>query len=339
MSHKILSITTGMFKTLRYCTAAVLLSASVPMVVHGDDSIKVLASIKPLALMANDLGLTWQAPIIPDGVNIHDFTLRPSQVKRVNEADMVVWLGAELEPHLAALMEKVPSNKQVILSPDTVSVTALHDEHKNDNHAHEQEHEQATHTDHEKHEDNKDHDEHDGHEDHEGHAHGDMHVWTNPNFIANGMEVLAHAIGAAHPALEHELVHTAEQQIHELHEIIEAMHLQFDNLPKGKGYLVYHDALHPFEEAMELSTLASFTDTNDVKTGARGLAKIQTLVSENKVACVLMDPESNADLVNRVATDVAQVNIDILGWYIVPNGSSQVEYFTQLANAFDTCFQ
>ncbi len=40
--------------------------------------------------------------LLPDGASEHDYSLRPSDVKRLQNADLVVWIGPEME----AFMDK-----------------------------------------------------------------------------------------------------------------------------------------------------------------------------------------------------------------------------------------
>ena len=35
--------------------------------------------------------------LLPDGASEHDYSLRPSDVKRLQNADLVVWIGPEME--------------------------------------------------------------------------------------------------------------------------------------------------------------------------------------------------------------------------------------------------
>ncbi|NKI18351.1 zinc ABC transporter substrate-binding protein [Spongiibacter sp. KMU-166] len=65
-------------------------------------ALRVVASIQPLALLAADIGgdaievELLQAP----GQSPHDFQLRPSDMKRLAAADLVLWFGPALEHHL-----------------------------------------------------------------------------------------------------------------------------------------------------------------------------------------------------------------------------------------------
>jgi len=66
---------------------------------------KVAATIPPLAGLVVEIMRGVEAPIalVPANVEPHDFTLRPSQISAVRDADIVFAVGLELEPWLARI--------------------------------------------------------------------------------------------------------------------------------------------------------------------------------------------------------------------------------------------
>lgn len=59
----------------------------------------VVASLKPVGFIASAIadGVTETEVLLPDGASEHDYSLRPSDVKRLQNADLVVWVGPEME--------------------------------------------------------------------------------------------------------------------------------------------------------------------------------------------------------------------------------------------------
>ncbi|XNM76050.1 metal ABC transporter solute-binding protein, Zn/Mn family [Escherichia coli] len=55
----------------------------------------VVASLKPVGFIASAIadGVTETEVLLPDGASEHDYSLRPSDVKRLQNADLVVWIG------------------------------------------------------------------------------------------------------------------------------------------------------------------------------------------------------------------------------------------------------
>ena len=80
---------------------------------------KVAATIPPLAELATEImrGAGAPAALMPANVEPHDFTLRPSQISAVRNADIIFAVGLELEPWLA----RVDGDFTVIKLGETIS--------------------------------------------------------------------------------------------------------------------------------------------------------------------------------------------------------------------------
>lgn len=63
---------------------------------------RILVSNKPLALIAATTYPTEQIDIlVPDGMSPHDYSLRPSDIGKIRQADKILWAGDHMEPYLA----------------------------------------------------------------------------------------------------------------------------------------------------------------------------------------------------------------------------------------------
>ena len=145
---------------------------------------KVVTDIAPIqALVAKVMdGVGSSKQLLPANVSPHDYAMRPSEARALQNADLVVWVGAELTPMLedsieslagaAATLELLHLNGTRELEfreSETFLEMSLGGK---DHHDHGDDH-QDEHTDHDDHEEHDDHDGHahkdDDHADHEGH--------------------------------------------------------------------------------------------------------------------------------------------------------------------------
>ena len=171
--------------------------------------IKVVASIKPIHSLASYLmdGVNKPGLIVDGYASPHGFALKPSHAKMLQEADLIFWVGEDLENFLEKPLGSIAKKAEKIELLEIKGLTKLkfrernifdghddhghkeddHDEHAkkddHDDHDHDKEgHKEDDHDDHDK-EGHKedDHDDH-GHDEHEGHAHGefDPHIWLDP---------------------------------------------------------------------------------------------------------------------------------------------------------------
>lgn len=106
-------------------TLVVLLSAAFvlglrPTYAQATESTKavtVLASVHPLALVAASVvPLENMKVLLPEGMTPHDFSLRPSDVAVIQNADVIVWAGAKAEPYLASFARRWPNKVWIDVS-------------------------------------------------------------------------------------------------------------------------------------------------------------------------------------------------------------------------------
>jgi zinc transport system substrate-binding protein len=75
----------------------------------------VLVSVHPLALLVKSAWPTLNVTsLVASNQSPHDFSLKPSDMRRVVKADMVIWIGADIEPFLVNLMRN--KDRQIQLS-------------------------------------------------------------------------------------------------------------------------------------------------------------------------------------------------------------------------------
>ena len=153
----------------------------------------IVTSIKPVSMVvaaiAGDHAEIQQ--IVSSTASPHDFAMRPSDLRKINNADTVVWVGESLERFLEKPLENAGKEASSIewLALDGMKLHNFAEEHHHD----EEESGDADHEEHDEHEDHEKHDEHES-EGHEGHHHDgvDPHVWLSPD----NARVLAKAVAA-----------------------------------------------------------------------------------------------------------------------------------------------
>lgn len=87
---------------------------------------RILVSNKPLALIA---AATYPADqidiLVPDGMSPHDYSLRPSDIGRIRQADKVLWAGDHIEPYLAKFAEQT-SNTEWLNATELMQTLGLY---------------------------------------------------------------------------------------------------------------------------------------------------------------------------------------------------------------------
>jgi zinc transport system substrate-binding protein len=250
--------------------------------------------------------------LIVDGyASPHGFSMKPSHAKMLQNADLIFWIGEDLEGFLEKPLKSIAKKAEKIELIEIKGLNVLKfrernifDEHDHDDHddhgKKEDDHDDHDHDEHAKKEEHDDHDDHDGHE---GHAHGeyDLHIWLDPmnaKVILN--EMVEHLI-ENDPTNEAKYKSNLDKALKEIDKLtIEVM----TDLNNSVSSIVFHDAYQYFEKRFNVNILGAFTVNTDVMPGAEQLAEIREIIEHDKVACIFSEPQFNRDIINAVAKDM-----------------------------------
>ena len=244
--------------------------------------VKVVASIKPIHSLASYLmdGIGKPDLIVDGYASPHGFAMKPSHAKMLQEADIIFWVGEDLENFLVKPLSSIAKKAEKIELMEIKGLEILKFRERNifDDH----DHDEHGHDDHGKKED--DHDDH-GHDDHEGHAHGefDPHIWLDP---VNAKVILKEM---AEHLIENDEKNSATYKKNlakALKDIDKLIKDTKSELSKSVASIVFHDAYQYFEERFNVNILGAFTVNTDVMTGAEQLAEIREFNEHDKVASV-----------------------------------------------------
>lgn len=300
-------------------------------------SAAVITSIRPLGFIASAIadGVTPTEVLLPDGASPHDYALRPSDVQRLQSAELVIWVGPEMEAFLGKPLAKVSPEKLITLS----ALPAIKSElEKEAGHDHEDDHGQA-HDDHGKGHDHS----HAAHDDgDDGHHHGEynMHIWLSP-------EMTKQAAIAIHAKLLELMPQNKDKLDANLLYFTDKIGQADEKIVKmlapvqGKEYFVFHDAYGYFEKHYGLSPLGHFTVNPEIQPGAQRLHQIRTQLVEHKAVCVFAEPQFRPAVINAVAkgTDVRSGVLDPLGSNIALGRDSYADFLLQLSNQYVSCLE
>ena len=302
-------------KKLKKLSFALSILSILTFFTPANAELKVVTSIKPIHSLASYLmdGIGKPELIVDGYASPHGFSMKPSHAKMLQNADLIFWVGEDLENFLEKPLKSIAKKAEKIELIEIKGLNVLKfrernifDEHDHDDHGHddhgkkEDDHDDHDHDDHGKKEEHDDHDDHDGHE---GHAHGefDPHIWLDTmNAKAMLNEMAEHLIenDSKNEAKYKSNLDKALKDIDKL--TIEVM----TELNNSVSSIVFHDAYQYFEKRFNVNVLGAFTVNTDVMPGAEQLAEIREIIEHDKVACVFSEPQFNPDIINAVAKDM-----------------------------------
>ena len=233
---------------------------------------QVLVSIKPLQLIATAIAGDQLVinRLLDPAASPHQYQLKPSEARKLIEADAIIWIGPDLETFLSHVIRNTSSKTTLaltqqpaikkLLSP-TGGGPATHD------HAH--------HTDH-------------AHEN--GHGETDAHIWLSPNLaLATAREMVS---------LFSELLPKQRQFFQQRLQTFESALAQTDVANQkrlkplqSRGLLVTHDGYGHFIRHYGLNQTGALTLNPERQPGARHIAELRQMLLARKTQCILVEPQ------------------------------------------------
>ena len=251
----------------------------------------------------------------------HTYALKPSQARRLQEADLVFWVGNTLEPFLQKPLESIASKATTVTLMDADGLNQItfregsaFDAHGHDDHKGHDDHDE--HDDHKGHDDHDEHDDHKGHDDHDDHAHGayDPHIWLDPINAKVLVHDIEEALVASDPANAAIFKANADRIMANLDALVAEIDATLDPV-KSQGFIVFHDAYQHFEQRFGMSAVGSITVSPEVLPGAERVRELQEKVRGSNASCVFSEPQFEPKLVATITenTDAGTGVLDPLG--------------------------
>lgn len=285
--------------------------------------VRLLTSIKPLQLIAAAVQGDLGSPevLLPPGASPHHYALRPSDVRRVREADLLYWIGPDLESFLPRVL--AGRAKPAVATQD---LAGLHLRHFGDSHAV--------------------HDEHDEHKVADQHDHDhrpgnlDAHLWLLP---ANARVIavqMAADLARVDPANAARYQANAQAFGERLSALDQRLQTRLNGVV-GKPYFVFHEAYDYFEAAYGLKHAGVFSVLGEVQPGARHVAAMRERLQQTGPTCVFSEPPLRPRLAETLSAGlpVTLAELDAMGGALPVDANGYEALLENLANELAGCLE
>jgi len=283
----------------------------------------VIVSLPPLhSLVAAIMGDTGEPHLmLRGGRSPHNAALRPSDLKRLRDATIIVWVGPTLENFLAKPLAAFQNRSAIITLLDLQSMQRLArragtswDQHQHQHHHH--------------------------HEAPRGLSDRgiDPHVWLSPiNAIAIARSV-AEALILEDPANSTSYKRNTRNLIMRIGALEERLGKSLAPVRRDP-YLVFHDAFQYFERHFALQALGAVSINPERRSGARRLTEIRRRIEQSAVRCVFREPQFPPRILNTLTqgTKTRIGILDPLGAAIPPGPNHWFTLMSDLGAALVGC--
>ena len=315
-------------------------------------SATIVTSIKPLGFIASAIAneVTDVDVLVPTGASPHDYNLKPSDAQKLKSAEMVVWIGEDVDLFLDKSIDDL-DYKKVLTIKDIAAIEPFlmkgeHHHHHGEGDAHEHSHEGHHHA-HEGHDHKHAHGDHDHKHDHahEGHEHHhdddasiNWHVWYSPDISKVVAQRIASKLVKQYPEKKALIEKNVAEFDRTLAETSVKIKAQLESV-KDKGFYVFHDAYGYFNQAYGLNQTGYFTINPLVAPGAKTLAKINEEIAEHKVSCLFAEPQFTPKVIESLskATQVKVGRLDPMGDSVKAEGNPYAAFLQFTADSYSQC--
>ncbi|MFH1805172.1 MAG: zinc ABC transporter substrate-binding protein [Pseudomonadota bacterium] len=308
-------------RTLAITTALACSTSLGASIAQADQAPNVVVTIKPVHSLASAImeGVGEPVLLLDGAASPHSYSLRPSEARSLNEANLVIYVADNLESFLEKPLQSLAGKAHQLELIDVLGMHVLAvraggawetHSHGDDDHDHEHgDHAEHEHDDHDEEDHDHDHEGHDHeeHGDHDEHDHdhagqNDPHLWLD---IHNG-ETIARAIAAE--LTEIDMAHAAQYETNlqallaKLETLEGDLQKRLDSV-KDLPFVVFHDAYQYLEHGFGLTAVGSITVSPEQTPGVQRLHEIEDKIKSTGAQCVFAEPQFRPAIVDAVVAD------------------------------------
>jgi zinc transport system substrate-binding protein len=297
---------------IRHLLTAALLTTIATSTAHAE--LNVIASIRPIHSLVSAVMKDVGAPaLIVDGANSpHTYTLKPSDAEALSKANVVFWVGDELEAFLKKPLKALSSNATTVSLIEIDGVKTLP---------------------------TREGDGFEAHEDHDAHAHEehDAHIWLDPENAKAIVRKAAEVLATADAGNATKYRANAEATLAR----IDTLSAEIASSLKGNTnkFIVFHDAYQYFEKRFNMPASGAISIHPENPPGAKAIRAIRNRLTSENIACVYAEPQFDTKLVNIIieGTEVKTGVLDPEGANLDSGPELYFNLLRNLANNIKGC--
>ena len=278
--------------------------------------VKVVATIKPIhSLVAGVMDGLGSPSLIVDGSNSpHNFSLKPSHAKMIEDAEIIFWVGEDLETFMIKSLESIANNATKVSFMDLDSIIKLKFKEENILEV-------------------------EGYDDdHDKHADGefDAHIWLDPKNAIEIVNEIAKTLSLKDPNNKNVYYSNAEKLNHSLNELIKKINLSIN---KDARFIVFHDAYQYFEKRFDVSSAGALILNEEALPSAKKVSEIHKIIKKQNINCIISEPQFNPNIIKSIAQDssILTRSFDPLGSSFDTNKNLYFEMILSLSNSLKDC--
>ncbi|MCX8643108.1 MULTISPECIES: zinc ABC transporter substrate-binding protein ZnuA [unclassified Gilliamella] len=277
----------------------------------------VLTSVKPIGFITQAItyGVTETDILLPDGASPHTYSLKPSDLVKIKQAQLIVWVGEDLEAFMPTVLKGIDKDKQIELMaiPDIKKLLRTGTQ-------------------------NHEHGKLDFDDEHDHHGSYDEHIWLSPQIAKIIAKTVHDKLIDLYPDKRDLIDENLNEFTIKLAETEQNIAKKLINV-QNSGYFVFHDAYGYFESQFGLKNLGSFTINPAVQPGVQTVYAIKQELKEHQAVCVFREPQFSPAVIQKLVngTDVRIGELNPLGTDIALSKNAYSQFLLRLTQQLLDC--
>jgi zinc transport system substrate-binding protein len=279
---------------------------------------RVVVTIKPVHALVSSVmqGIAEPQLMIKGSHSPHTFTLKPSQMHQLENADIIFWVGEVLETALEKTLQHAAETQHIIELIEAPGLKLL-----------------GSRSDLQWGQQNKEPEQ--GH-----HHHGsiDPHIWLSPFNASVLVQYISVTLAQFDPDNATQYQVNAQRTLKRIQQLDQRLKQQLAPVEQ-KAFVVFHDAYQHFEQHYHLNAIAAVTLSPERLPGARRIKEIQQRIKARNVRCVFNETQFKSRLVNSISegSNVRISSLDPLGASLPAGPDAWFELMQNIGDAISTC--
>ncbi len=281
----------------------------------------VVVSIAPIhSLVAGVMdGVATPELLVSGNSSPHGYMLKPSQVRSLQRADMIVWVGESVEGFMLRSLANYDDSKTIIKLMDSEGMRLF-----DGREAGVWQTDQANH----------------GHDDQHDHGKTDGHLWLDPQNAKTIVKVIVAQLSSLD--LQHADTYqtNGERLLQALSELDQQLKQKLAAVSQTP-YLVFHDAYQYLERRYGLMPIGAIMVGAEHKPGARRMKQVRERVKTEQARCVFSEPQFPSKLIQIVVegTSLKAATLDPMGMDLEPGKRLYFDLMQNIGQGLVECLE
>ncbi len=280
--------------------------------VSAQPATNVVVSIRPIHSIVSALmeGVSEPRLLLDSNESAHTFHLKPSQLKLLSNADLLITIGDSFESGLSKVIRNIDQNYRLNLSEiKELQIYDFRDHNEIE------------------------HDEHDEHD-------KDLHLWLDTGNVQIIAEKIKQRLIEINPSNKEKYNTNYLELKSKLNQLEEKIQFQLEPI-KSTPFAIYADILQYFEKNFDLNKPVIIAPYHGARLSINRVIKAKNKMKNQKTRCLIYGSENTSKQINVLTEglDIKAHSVDILGVKLEPGSEQYFDLMKEISNQLASCLE